>query len=71
MVNDIFIDNKKIGTAYNVEISQKEEYNLCDDCIHLSHYKYDREVDIVCDKGHEARLYPSIIGCDDFERESI
>ena len=67
MKHDIFIDNKKIGTPHNVKISQDAD-SLCDDCIHLTHYKYDREVDIVCDKGHNARLYPPIIGCDDFER---
>ena len=43
------------------------EDSLCEDCIYLLHYKYDREVDISCQKGHDARFYPPILKCNDFK----
>lgn len=45
------------------------EDSQCDDCIHLLHYKYDREVYIACELGHDARLYPPKTDCDDCESE--
>ena len=46
----------------------EEEISLCDDCKNLMHFQYDREVDISCYKNHEARLYPPVEDCEDYQK---
>ena len=41
----------------------------CSDCIHLLHYKYDREVDISCRLSHDAKLYSPVTDCIDYDTE--